>query len=706
MVSILAPSTILFDYSLHYGFSKISTSSTSPDIDLSDLPEIDYDSLNKSWYDQGLEMLIIVPNGSESFRDAVEPLARYKNQKGVKTLILSNFSLYGNESDDNATKIRKMIRSYYNSDGIRWVLLAGDAQDDLIPIRYVHNSDTELVDDSEPLGSETSKPTDYYYADLNGTWDTDGDGIYGESSAFNANGTDEIDWIPEVYVGRLPASTGSELAQMVNKTLKYEQNPKIGDWMNDMLLAGGVSEIEGGGEDEAELTTYIWQNYVQDRMSFTHLCANTSHYSPPGNYTFLDQTSFRNEVNNGHSTIIFAGHGNPTTFSDKYNKPAGGGSREIYTKTNAQSVTNNDMPSLIYADACATSPYDSTDDNMGEVLIKKVDGGAIGYIGAMRITYYFPDDSDLEALNRGNAKLFWKVFFEDHTYQQGKTLYDSKVAYLNSDYYLYEKNPYYNQAHRKQLLTYCLLGDPETDIYTDIAGVVSEDPFPAEVYEGQMLNLTIKDNYSRTVQNPRVYIFNDDEGIGRTVYGDRNGNVKIRLPLGANITYNVSISGHNLLGTSNFSFITLPDTESPNITNVGVSITNGFLSTEVNFIINTSDDASGIESLFVIFSTDNFNSFFYHQIRNEFNENQHYFDFTIDTLQVGTYQYLIYTRDYTNKTEMKYQSSYRITISVPIGVYVIIGGTIGGISVFSIAVVLYVRWDKKRAENLLDPIPQ
>ena len=201
----------------YYTTEKPRISNGYGDINVSILPDIDYTSLNDLWYNPKIEMLIITPD-NQSFIDAVTPLMEWKTEKGVKTIILSNFSLY--PGIDDAEKIRNMIKWYHNKENIRWVLLAGDAQDDLIPIRKVYNPDVLRWEDgrSETVGGEYYKPTDYYYADLNGTWNSDGDGNWGESptnpdnpnNPDNAYGLDEISWDPEVYVGRFPADNAHE----------------------------------------------------------------------------------------------------------------------------------------------------------------------------------------------------------------------------------------------------------------------------------------------------------------------------------------------------------------------------------------------------------------------------------------------------------------------------------------------------------------
>ncbi|MFW9990410.1 MAG: C25 family cysteine peptidase, partial [Candidatus Odinarchaeota archaeon] len=573
-----------------------------PDVDLDELTDIPYGELNEMWYDSKIEMLIITPDGNEAFVNACKPLMEWKNEKGVKTIILSNFSQYPGRDDPE--RIRNMIKSYYEKENIQWVLLAGDAQSDLIPIREVLNNDVGFWGESEKVGGVTDyKPTDYYYADLTGTWDSNGNDIFGEST-FKTGGQDEIDWIPEVYVGRLPASDEIELAEMINKTLKYETDPYIENWMGRMLLAGGISDVPGedgdvDGEDEARLTTYIWQHYTQNEMNFTHLCNyNAAYYTPPGTHSALNQKNFTISINSGYSTVVFAGHGNFDVYTDKIGV---GTFRTIYTSTDASASNNIDMPSLIYASACTTSPYDSEshDDSIGETLIKRPNSGAIGYIGSLRVTWYMPNDLNLEIMNRANAKLFWEEFFQNKKYQPGKALYDSKVTYMNSDYFKDERvdAENYDEPERKNLLTYCLLGDPEVDIYTD-KPVNASNPFIQDIYEGQLITTIIRDINGKTIPYARVNLKTTDKKY-RTIYGDINGKVSFRLPAQANETYNVTITGHNLK-SSFFNFTTLADNIKPQFVDEDCTPKDPTVSDNICFDIEVCDSQSGIEKVFLL----------------------------------------------------------------------------------------------------------
>jgi len=661
--------------------NKLKTANNIPEIDLSQLPEIDFETLNAIWYDQKIEMLIII--NDTSFLDAVTPLMEWKNEKGVKTIILSNYSDY--EGRDKAEQIRNMIKGYYEKENIQWVLLAGDAEDNLIPIRHVYNPDVTLVSGQSEYSNwdDYYKPTDFYYADLTGSWDDNDNSRWGESSEYTGN-IDEISWIPEVYVGRLPADNIVELSTMINKTLKYETDPFMGDWMNKMLLAGGVSSFSPP-EDEARLTEYIWQNFTVSEMNFTHLTKTTPSFIPatpdyPNQLDILNQTNFVSELNSGYSTIIFAGHGDPTRFTDA-------SSFTFYNNTEALLISNINMPSLLYADACTTSSYDQGDNSIGERLIKRPLAGTVGYIGSIRVSWYFDFDTNLEKLNRGNAKLFWKEFFDEKKFQQGRALYDSKVTYMNSDYFKKGDASMVQEWQRKNILTYNLLGDPELDIYTDVPRSVPNH-FNESLYEGQLVSLQIRDNLGSIVPGARINLRTTD-GKYRTVYADKNGFVDFRLPVGANENYSTIITGHNVI-PSYHNFTTLLDTDNPMVSNVNYVPINPTVSDNLLFSINASDNHSGIESVFLLISKNDFADFSTHRLSNHFNESKREFNITLNKMEPGKYSYLVIARDFTNKTTVYYGDNFNFAIPKPFTdfVLVIVSIMIVGLAGISSTIIL------------------
>jgi len=661
LVFIFPVITLRMDFKRQYTSKKdiidnLSSSDSHLSVDNLTLPKINYEALNDAWINQKIEMLIIV--NDSSFVDSVKPLMNWKNEKGVKTIILSNYSEYNGR--DKAEQIRNMIKDYYERENIQWVLLAGDAEENLIPIREVYNPDVVVVSGESEYSNwnEYYKPTDYYYADLTGSWDSNNNSVWGESTEYTGD-LDEISWIPEVYVGRLPADNAFELSVMVNKTLKYETDPFLGNWMNRMLLAGGISSYFPP-EDEARLTELIWQNYTKSEMNFTHLVKTTSSFTPvipsaPNFLSSLDTTSFIDEFNSGYSTVIIAGHSDPTVITDD--------SHTIYyDNADAASSSNLNMPSLFYADACTTSSYDKLDYSIGERLIKRNYSGAVGYIGGLRVDWYLEDDDNLEKLNRGNAKLFWEVFFIEKKFQQGRTLYDSKVSYMNSDYFKRGDASMTQEWQRKNLLTYNLLGDPELDIYTKVPEKVP-NYFNENLYEGQCVSFQVKDDLGRIVPRARINL-KASNGKYRTIYADINGQVDFRLPPGAHENYSVIITGHNVI-PSYHNFTTLPDTDNPIILDANHSPPAPTISDNIGFSISARDNQSGIESIFIILSDSNFDTYSMYRLVNQFNENYEQFDFFLSKEGPGSYSYIIIARDYLNKTSLLYSDKFNFAIQKP-----------------------------------------
>jgi len=660
---------------------KIRLSNGYLNFSLSIIPEVDYASLNDLWYNPKIEMLIITPNKTD-FINATKPLMEWKNEKGVKTIILSNFSQY--DGIDDAERIRNMIKSYYEKENIQWVLLAGDAQNDLIPIRYVFNPDVSRWGGGlhETISGENYKPTDFYYADLTGTWNSDGDGNWGESPQDNDYNLDEISWIPDVYVGRFPADDATELEIMVNKTLKYETTPDLGDWMNRMLLAGGVSSYsvygDPSGEYESLLTNYIIENYASSVLNYTHLVEEDGNLNRPNLITYF---------NNGYSTVLMAGHGTPTAY---YRNPSTPG----YFNSDAEDSLNTYKPSLVYLDACSTSSYDFSDNNLGETLIKRLEGGAVGVIGGLRVTWYFEDDFNLEKLNRGNAKLFWKEFFINKKFQQGRALYDSKVAYITSDYYNRGEGSTYYDFERKNLLTYCLLGDPELDIYTN-KPIAAQNPFTENIYEGQLAFITIKDVNGKIVPYARVHLKTSD-GKYYSVYADENGLATFRLPAQENKFYNVTITGHNLV-PSYFNFTTLPDNSKPQLLGLECIPENPTTSKIITFNIEAHDNRSGLESSYIILSKNNFTDVTYFGLSNNFEENSETFSINAERLTPGEYSYFIFVRDYANNTNIYYDSTFEFTIPTPMIDYVLLVSIVMIIAIVGISVFILYRGIQKHS---------
>jgi len=177
---------------------------------------------------------IIITN--PSLEDKFQALANWKIESGISAQVYNTTWIYNNYAGaDNQEKIRNFIIEMHDNHATSMVLLGGDYN--IIPPRYIYMEDC-LSYTSEAGGGLTAqyKPTDYYYACLDGDWDPDHDGKYLEQTDTNSDGSPETcvepipDFYPEVYVGRMPATSETTAEFLVNRTINYEKtlNPETG----------------------------------------------------------------------------------------------------------------------------------------------------------------------------------------------------------------------------------------------------------------------------------------------------------------------------------------------------------------------------------------------------------------------------------------------------------------------------------------------
>jgi len=182
-----------------------------------------------SQIDDGYDFLIVT---TEEFKEYFQLLKEDHDDRGIITEIrtLSDVGGYGRPE-----AIRDFIISEYNSNGIEYVLLGGDA--DIIPAKIIRV--TGMDEDKWPISAYM--PIDLYYACLDGDGPKDNGG----------------DIIAEVYVGRACVGSSSEVSNFCNKTYTYMDKKRGSDiYLDDVLLAGeykgdyGISSFGGNQMDQ------------------------------------------------------------------------------------------------------------------------------------------------------------------------------------------------------------------------------------------------------------------------------------------------------------------------------------------------------------------------------------------------------------------------------------------------------------------------
>lgn len=210
----------------------------------------------------GIDYLIVYGSSVKN-TSLLDEFAAYKETLGYVTSVVSATQAAKESSgSDQAEKLRNYFKKLHTGQGLKFVLLVGDpfvsSQRDrkstggTIPMRYCypfpneHGSNKQLEEDIYRV------PTDAYYADLTGDWDSDGDGYFGEFKE------DRVNLVPEIYIGRIPFDDAYSIETVLAKSVEYELRSKESKQKTLMMATNNSSKVNYS--DNATLTELMWDD--------------------------------------------------------------------------------------------------------------------------------------------------------------------------------------------------------------------------------------------------------------------------------------------------------------------------------------------------------------------------------------------------------------------------------------------------------------
>ena len=290
----------------------------------------------KSDREANYEVMLIT---DEAFADNFEELRTHYLSRGLRLQIFTTAEINSDYAGaDLSEKMRNgIIEEYINSE-ISYVVLAGDNEQ--VPSRgfycYVVSGD----------GVESSDiPSDVYFSALDGNWNDDGDTFWAEP--------EEDDLLPEIAVGRIPFSTETDLDNVINKIISYEDNPILGElesplmigenlWNDPLTWGADYMDILQGWHDE---NGYETEGIPLDQ-NFT-----TLYDRDLGNWTSAELIT---EINNGHSYLHHSGHANAGYNMRLYNNDI--------TNENFSAIDGEEHNfTLVYTHGCISGAFDEDD---------------------------------------------------------------------------------------------------------------------------------------------------------------------------------------------------------------------------------------------------------------------------------------------------------------------------------------------------------
>ncbi|ASJ02845.1 hypothetical protein A3L09_06020 [Thermococcus profundus] len=388
-----------------------------------------------------------IVNGSGELPKYVE----YLKSKGFEVYLLTEDDYGYAEGQERAVNIRNWLKEHYKPLHITYVLLIGNPDPDDPSDPNDTYGDVPMimawprVKYTDPRTNEThwynSTPTDYFYADLTGNWDLDGDGYYGEyPDDFGKGG---VDLSPEVFVGRIPVYDGNYTAldSILDRIMAFKGAPK------KILLPMAVINYENEDNfpgyartDGRKLPYYLGQLAEARNFSVTAMYEGEGLSPVPRDaayYTYnISEENLIREWNRGYGIVMWLAHGyREVAYRKVWARDDGDGipessEMELYPLIDVSSASKLEPKNTFLFEASCLNGYPEDSHNLQYTLLKSA---AIAIVGATRQSWYsigmwelnaVPDDLSL-------GYVYVKNLMEGMT--AGEALYMGKSSFSASD---------------------------------------------------------------------------------------------------------------------------------------------------------------------------------------------------------------------------------------------------------------------------------
>ena len=308
------------------------------------------DTVGTTWeIPQEVDYVVV---SADSFATELEPLLALHRKQGLKTAFVALGDLYNRFCFGirNPEAIRRFLQYLLARNGSlpRFLLLGGDTTHDLDK----NNNGRNIV------------PT--HLSRIPG-WGPGADDGYFATVA----GDDQF---PDIIVGRFPAQNRGEMRTMVDKTVRYIEEPDWSYWRDQLLLLGGGEPVFSQFNDEAE------QEVIGSRMRVLRMDADplSSYYKDE----FVAPQMIADYLNTGALLLNFSGHGGGNIWSDNnffgYN--------DLSRLHNGEWKGGGRLP-VVFSFTCLTGFFESAEyRSLGEEFLRNGRDGAIAFYGASAYT--------------------------------------------------------------------------------------------------------------------------------------------------------------------------------------------------------------------------------------------------------------------------------------------------------------------------------
>ena len=354
-----------------------------------------------SWQDRAdtakkIGYVIMVPDALAKKSTQLAKFILHKQKLGFAVTWVRNKDLaaitVGPKAGD-AERMRFWLQQNYKKLNLKYLLIIGNPDPDSkgVPMKmtyaYYNN-----------LSYSQITPSDYYYADLTGNWDLDGDGKVGEYP--DDEGAGGIDWTPELYVGRIPIYDNNVKAmdRILAKTIAYATDRGDKAWRQRVLQPAAMLFYENQyGQthyriDGATMAKAIWDKCIKPK-NFSHTTLFEEDGVDPSNLKGdipLTRDNVIKEWRKGYGLVTWFGHGSPegvyrtiwSTDKDKDKIPDYGEiSSPAFLTYDDVAKLDDTRPSVVFHGSCSNGKPEQA-YNIGYGLLLN---GAVATVSSTRI---------------------------------------------------------------------------------------------------------------------------------------------------------------------------------------------------------------------------------------------------------------------------------------------------------------------------------
>jgi hypothetical protein len=286
-------------------------------------------------------LLIIAP---QAFHPALQDFLQHKQKQRPTDLVTLERVLRSSPGVDDPERLKRFLFQQWHERSVGYVLLVGDV--DVMPVRYM------VLDRVTPAAKDYAfYPSDLYYSDLakaDGSfdnWNAQTNSFHaayfgevrGEKNKRDPINYDDINYLPDIAVGRWPVSTPKEVRLVAEKTIRFEKSvlaqPLAKDRTAGFVAVGGWVDSRGMMR---ELASKLGSWHAEKRF---YGGKESSGATPP------TPDSVRGLFNSGAALVVHTGHGQPDGWDQCLGLP------------DLDKMTNSDSLPVVISAGCSTAYF-------------------------------------------------------------------------------------------------------------------------------------------------------------------------------------------------------------------------------------------------------------------------------------------------------------------------------------------------------------